>query len=136
MRFTSGELASSAMEACPRRRLRERALEVRMCRANACRRLIFPVPVFLNRLDAPLWVFNFGIRNDPRWAAVGDGLNKSTTGAARDPLRCSSCRALVRAIARRAAIRAEPAWGSAQWERKGGAFFALVAFERRDGGPA
>ena len=33
-----------------------------MWRANACRRVIFPVPVFLNRLDAPLWVLSFGIK--------------------------------------------------------------------------
>src|SRR5579883_1843508 len=34
-----------------------------MWRANACRRTTLPVPVFLNRLDAPLWVFNFGIED-------------------------------------------------------------------------
>ena len=33
-----------------------------MCLANAWRRLTLPVPVFLNRLDAPLWVFNLGMR--------------------------------------------------------------------------
>ena len=32
-----------------------------MWRANAWRRFTLPVPVFLNRLDAPLWVFSFGI---------------------------------------------------------------------------
>ena len=47
--------------ACPSLRLRERDLEVKICRANAWRRFTLPVPVFLNRLDAPLWVFNFGI---------------------------------------------------------------------------
>src|SRR5580692_9168526 len=39
-----------------------RALDVRMCRANACCRTTFPVPVFLNRLDAPLWVLSLGMK--------------------------------------------------------------------------
>src|SRR5579863_10045628 len=39
-----------------------RALEVRMCRANACCLTTFPVPVFLNRLDAPLWVLSLGMK--------------------------------------------------------------------------
>src|ERR1700733_5371311 len=39
-----------------------RALEVRMCRANACCRTTLPVPVFLNRLDAPLWVLSLGMK--------------------------------------------------------------------------
>src|SRR5580692_2860938 len=33
-----------------------------MCRANACCRTTFPVPVFLNRLDAPLWVLSLGMK--------------------------------------------------------------------------
>jgi putative addiction module component (TIGR02574 family) len=37
-----------------------------MCRPKAWLRITLPVPVFLNRLDAPLWVFNFGIKNVPR----------------------------------------------------------------------
>jgi hypothetical protein len=57
----SGELAGSATADRTSRRFRERDFEVRMWRANAWWRLIFPVPVFLNRLAAPLWVFNFGI---------------------------------------------------------------------------
>src|SRR5882762_9402931 len=36
-------------------------LPVRMWRLNALARMIFPVPVFLKRLAAPLCVFNFGI---------------------------------------------------------------------------
>src|SRR5258708_892984 len=36
-------------------------LEVKLCRPNAWLRTIFPVPVFLRRLAAPLWVFNLGI---------------------------------------------------------------------------
>jgi hypothetical protein len=36
-------------------------LEVKMWRKNACRRFTFPFAVFLKRLAAPLWVFNFGI---------------------------------------------------------------------------
>src|SRR5438046_9498193 len=43
-----------------------RRFDVRMCRPNAWPRTTLPVPVFLNRLDAPLWVFNFGIKNVPR----------------------------------------------------------------------
>src|SRR5580693_4885910 len=39
-----------------------RDLDVRMCRANACCRTTFPVPVFLNRLDAPLWVLSLGMK--------------------------------------------------------------------------
>jgi len=61
MRLISGELVSSAMTPCPKRRFRARDLEVKMWRAKAWLRLILPVPVFLNRLDAPLWVFSFGI---------------------------------------------------------------------------
>src|ERR671912_332378 len=34
-------------------------LLVRMWRLNAAPRTILPVPVFLNRFAAPLWVFNF-----------------------------------------------------------------------------
>src|ERR1039457_1795552 len=39
-----------------------RDLDVRMCRANACCLTTFPVPVFLNRLDAPLWVLSLGMK--------------------------------------------------------------------------
>src|SRR5579863_303979 len=39
-----------------------RDLDVRMCRANAWCRTTFPVPVFLNRLDAPLWVLSLGMK--------------------------------------------------------------------------
>src|ERR1700709_1484975 len=53
--------------------LRLRALDVRMCLANACCRTTFPVPVFLNRLDAPLWVFNLGMK-------YSGNLNSNTTG--------------------------------------------------------
>jgi hypothetical protein len=41
--------------------LRERTLDVKMWRANAWCRTTLPVPVFLNRLDAPLCVFSLGI---------------------------------------------------------------------------
>jgi hypothetical protein len=34
-------------------------LDVRIWRENACPRMIFPPDVSLNRLAAPLWVFNF-----------------------------------------------------------------------------
>ena len=84
MRWTSGLLASSATLAWPSRRFRERDLEVKMWRAKACRRLILPVPVFLNRLAAPLWVFSFGInlfRKSPQGAASGN-LYQDITGRA------------------------------------------------------
>src|SRR6476646_3003514 len=45
----------------PNLRFRERGFEVRMWRANACRRATLPVPVFLKRLDAPLCVFSLGM---------------------------------------------------------------------------
>src|SRR6185437_14985929 len=52
---------SSATTPCPSLRFRERVFEVKIWRAKACRRATLPVPVFLNRLDAPLCVFNLGI---------------------------------------------------------------------------
>ena len=45
----------------PNLRLRFLALEVRMWRANACRRSTLPVAVILKRFCAPLWVFNFSL---------------------------------------------------------------------------
>src|SRR6478752_5968984 len=45
----------------PNLRFRERGFEVRIWRANACRRATLPVPVFLKRLDAPLCVFSLGM---------------------------------------------------------------------------
>ena len=45
----------------PNFRLRLLALEVRMWRANACRRSTLPVAVILKRFCAPLWVFNFSL---------------------------------------------------------------------------
>jgi len=45
----------------PSRRLRLLAFEVRMWRANACRRATLPVAVSLKRFCAPLWVFNFSL---------------------------------------------------------------------------
>src|SRR5580704_4469727 len=59
-RSTAWSAASATTEVCSLF-LRLRALEVRMCRANACWRTTFPVPVFLNRLDAPLCVFSLGM---------------------------------------------------------------------------
>jgi hypothetical protein len=52
---------SSAITLRPNLRFRERGFEVRMWRANACRRATLPVPVFLKRLDAPLCVLSLGM---------------------------------------------------------------------------
>jgi hypothetical protein len=63
----------------PNLRFRERGFEVRIWRANACRRATLPVPVFLKRLDAPLCVFSLGIEytvleipdgRKPAWAEL------------------------------------------------------------------
>ena len=57
----------------------ERAFDVRMWRENACRRVILPVPVLLNRFDAPLCDFSFGILQFFPWTALARGrrsLNK------------------------------------------------------------
>ena len=43
----------------PNLRLRLLGFDVRMWRAYACRPRTLPVAVSLNRLAAPLWVFNF-----------------------------------------------------------------------------
>jgi 2'-5' RNA ligase len=48
-----------------------------MCRAKACCRTTFPVPVFLNRLDAPLWVLSLGMNIFP------GNQNSTTNGAVR-----------------------------------------------------
>src|SRR5579871_3397060 len=61
MTFSSCWLVLSATADFTSRRLRERTFEVRMCRAPEWWRTTLPVPVFLNLLDAPLWVFSFGI---------------------------------------------------------------------------
>ena len=55
---TSPSLTSVAV---PNLRLRLCALDVNMWRRPECPRFTLPVAVFLKRLDAPLWVFNFGI---------------------------------------------------------------------------
>src|SRR5579871_4180383 len=61
MRLILGSSALSTNVSRSRRRLVFFALEVRIWRMNACPRLTRPVPVFLKRLAAPLWVFSFGI---------------------------------------------------------------------------
>jgi hypothetical protein len=61
MRCSLAWSASSATTLVCSLFFRLRALDVRMCRANACCLTTFPVPVFLNRLDAPLCVFSLGI---------------------------------------------------------------------------
>src|SRR5215831_13964141 len=58
-RLSASVLVASTSTAPLSRRLRFRLLLVRMCRFPACRRTIFPLPVFANRLAAPLWVFTF-----------------------------------------------------------------------------
>jgi hypothetical protein len=94
-------LAGSAIDACPSRRFRVRVFEVKIWRANACRRLILPVPVFLNRLDAPLWVFNFGIYN---FLGVGhphrDNLFDGSTARNPSLRRELSCKSFPRPTAR------------------------------------
>jgi len=57
----AGAFAGETMTDWPNLRLRLLALEVRMWRANACRRSTLPVAVSLKRFCAPLWVFNFSL---------------------------------------------------------------------------
>src|SRR5208282_4589167 len=61
MRLTFLKSASLTSTEFPSFFLRFLAFEVRMWRRNALCRLIFPVPVFLKRLAAPLCVFSLGI---------------------------------------------------------------------------
>ncbi len=62
MRRSFAWSVGSATTSCFNLRLRERDLEVKMWREKAWPRTTLPVPVFLNRLDAPLCVFSFGIQ--------------------------------------------------------------------------
>src|SRR5437879_4632046 len=48
--------AASATTLFPSLRFLFFDFDVNMWRANACPRTTLPLPVFLNRLDAPLWV--------------------------------------------------------------------------------
>ena len=57
----AGAFAGETMTDWPNLRLRLLDLEVRMWRANACRRSTLPVAVSLKRFCAPLWVFNFSL---------------------------------------------------------------------------
>src|SRR5579884_2937427 len=59
MALTCRTSASAITEVDPSFRLRFRVLEVRIWRAPACPLIIFPPAVSLNRLAAPLCVFNF-----------------------------------------------------------------------------
>src|SRR5580704_2219596 len=61
MRFTLRRSPSLTSVEVPSLRLRLCALEVSMWRRPECPRFTLPVAVFLKRLAAPLWVFNFGI---------------------------------------------------------------------------
>ena len=65
MRSRPGWLVGSATTPVWSLFFRLRDLDVRICRANACCLTTFPVPVFLNRLDAPLCVFSLGILDIP-----------------------------------------------------------------------
>src|ERR1700733_2214224 len=62
MRCSTAWSAASATTPVCSLFFRLRDLDVRMCRANACCLTTFPVPVFLNRLDAPLWVLSLGMK--------------------------------------------------------------------------
>lgn len=61
MRETLVWSPSATITLFPSLRLVLGAFEVRMCRVFVWPRLILPVPVLLNRLAAPRWVFNLGI---------------------------------------------------------------------------
>src|SRR5579863_6784993 len=61
MRNTLARSPSLTRPPCRSLRLRLVPLEVRMWRRCERPRFTFPVAVFLKRLAAPLWVFNFGI---------------------------------------------------------------------------
>src|SRR5580704_13279639 len=61
MRFTLRRSPSLTSVEVPSLRLRLCALEVSMWRRPEWPRFTLPVAVFLKRLAAPLWVFNFGI---------------------------------------------------------------------------
>src|SRR5947209_20089553 len=61
MRFILGSSALSTSVPRSRRRFVFFAFEVRIWRMNACPRFTRPLAVFLKRLEAPLWVFSFGI---------------------------------------------------------------------------
>src|SRR5271169_927765 len=75
MRITFLKSASLTSTALPRCFLRFLDLEVRMWRRFALCRLIFPVPVFLKRLAAPLCVFSLGI-NSSQLSVVSSQLHR------------------------------------------------------------
>jgi len=59
--FTFGRSAECTKPACVRLRLRFVAILVKMWLLKACLRLIFPLPVMVNRFFALDFVFIFGI---------------------------------------------------------------------------
>src|SRR6476660_6197437 len=63
-----------------------RRFDVRIWRPYAWPRTTLPVPVFLNRLDAPLWVFNFGIKNVPRGNCGNSDYSTADSG-----IKCDGC---------------------------------------------
>src|ERR1035437_4458338 len=80
MRFTLRKSASLTSTEFPNFFLRFLAFEVRMWRRNALCRFIFPVPVFLKRLAAPLCVFSFGISSS-QLSVVSSQLELSASSA-------------------------------------------------------
>jgi hypothetical protein len=61
MRATFAWSPSETITLLPSLRFTLGDLDERMCRVFVWCRTILPVPVFLKRLAAPLWVFNLGI---------------------------------------------------------------------------
>jgi hypothetical protein len=61
MRATFAWSPSETITLLPSLRFTLGDLDERMCRVFVWCRTILPVPVFLKRLAAPLWVFNFGM---------------------------------------------------------------------------
>src|ERR1700674_915947 len=84
MRFTFLKSASPSNTEFPSFFLRFLAFEVRMWRRNALCRLIFPVPVFLKRLAAPLCVFSLGI-NSSQLSVVSSQLHRQRSRIANFP---------------------------------------------------
>src|SRR3989442_5406514 len=63
MARTCGASAAETVVVLSSLRFRLLGFEVRMWRANACPRMIFPPAVNLKRLAAPLWVLSFSLAN-------------------------------------------------------------------------
>src|SRR2546422_3968181 len=63
MARTCGASAAETVVVLFSLRFRLLGFEVRMWRANACPRMIFPPAVNLKRLAAPLWVLSFSLAN-------------------------------------------------------------------------